>query len=79
MNELLNINEPAKAGQNWMSKKEIAEICGVDDKTIQRVTNEILSLDIDVQAQPHIKKGVAFFSREFFSKIQYTIKKEKQK
>ena len=55
--ELLNTKESTKVEQNWTSKTELAEICGVDDKTIQRVTNDILSLDIDVQAQNHIKKG----------------------
>ena len=29
----------------------------VDDKTIQRVTNDIFNLDIDVQIKNHIKKG----------------------
>lgn len=68
MNEikLLNTKESTKVEQNWMSKKELAEICGVDDKTIQRVTNDILSLDIDVQAQSHIKKGGYHNSEVFY-------------
>ena len=68
MNELdlLNTKESAKVEQNWISKKELAEICGVDDKTIQRITNDILSLDIDVQAQNHIKKGGYHNSEVFY-------------
>ena len=42
---------------NWMSKKELASMCNVDEKTIQRVANDIFTLDTDVQSKTHIKKG----------------------
>ena len=74
--ELLNTKESTKVEQNWISKKELAEICGVDDKTIQRVTNDILSLDIDVQAQNHIKKG-GYHNSEVFYIVVKKIEKTK--
>ena len=42
---------------DWLSKKELASMCNVDEKTIQRGANDILILDNGVQNQSHIKKG----------------------
>ena len=58
MNDLKFLKkESAKAEQNWISKKELADMCRVDEKTIQRTVNDILNLDTGVQIQTHIKKG----------------------
>ena len=55
MNDLIKAD--IKNGADWMSKKELADICKVDEKTIQRIANDILNLDTGVQIQTHIKKG----------------------
>ena len=55
MNELLNTNETEKA-ENWTSKKELAEICNCDVRTLERIVTE-LNCDIDVAIQNHMKKG----------------------
>ena len=57
MNEikLLNIKESAKAEQNWISKKELAEICKCDVKTLERIVTEF-NCDIDVATQNHMNK-----------------------
>ena len=66
MNEVLNTKEPAKAERNWISKKELADMCRVDEKTIQRTVNDILSLDTGVQTKSHIKKGGYHNSEVFY-------------
>ena len=59
MNETTNniFNVPAKAEQNWTSKKELAEICSCDVRTITNVVDD-LSKENDFLTQSHIKKGV---------------------
>lgn len=58
MNELdlLNTKEPAKAEQNWISKKELMNICKCDAKTLERII-AVFTFDIDVNIKNHIKKG----------------------
>lgn len=51
------VKADVKNGADWMSKKELADMCKVDEKTIQRIANDILNLDTGVQIQSHIKKG----------------------
>lgn len=45
-----------KEENNWTSKKELAEICKCDVKTLERIVTE-LNYDIDVAIQNHMKKG----------------------
>ena len=65
MNELLNTKESAKAEQNWISKKELMDICKCDVRTLERIVIE-LSCDIDVATQSHIKKGGYHNSEVFY-------------
>ena len=46
-----------KEENNWTSKKELAEICKCDVKTLERIVTE-LNCDIDVAIKNHMKKGV---------------------
>lgn len=48
MNDLIKTEDG-----DWMSKKELASMCKVDEKTIQRIANDILSLDPRIQTQSH--------------------------
>lgn len=63
MKDLTNLNYEVKAAVkneeygDWLSKKELASMCKVDEKTIQRIANDILNLDTGVQIKSHIKKG----------------------
>ena len=50
------IEEPAKAERNWISKKELAEICSCDVKTLERIITD-LNCETTVAIQNHIKKG----------------------
>ena len=65
MLELTNLNCIEECN-DWMSKKELADMCKVDEKTIQRTVNDILSLDTGVQTQTHIKKGGYHNSEVFY-------------
>ena len=58
MKDLTNniFNVPAKAEQNWTSKKELMEICNCSNKSLERAIAD-LNRDIDVSIQNHIKKG----------------------
>lgn len=51
MKEILNINEPAKAEQNWTSKKELIDICKCSDKTLEQI---ISSLSIETGFDTHL-------------------------
>ena len=44
----LNCLEECK---DWLSKKELASMCNVNEKTIQRAANDILSMDTGIHAQ----------------------------
>ena len=67
MNELdlLNTKESAKAEQNWISKKELMDICKCDVRTLERIVTE-LNCDIDVAIQNHMKKGGYHNSEVFY-------------
>ena len=58
MNELdlLNTKESAKAEQNWMSKKELMDICKCSDKTLEQIISS-LSIEVNFDIKNHIKKG----------------------
>ena len=55
--DLLNTNEPAKVEQNWISKKEIMNICKCDAKTLEQIIADF-SIDTDVDTKNQTKKGV---------------------
>ena len=55
--DLLNTNEPAKAEQNWISKKELMNICKCSDKTLEQIISSF-NIEIDFDIKNHIKKGV---------------------
>ena len=59
MNEtkFLNTKESAKAEQNWMSKKELMEICKCSKTTLEQIINDFSS-QVNLATQNHIKKGV---------------------
>ena len=68
MQELTNLSivkSAVKNGADWMSKKELADMCRVDKKTIQRTVNDILKLDPRIQIQSHIKNG-GYHNNEVF-------------
>ena len=60
------VKSAVKNEADWTSKKELADMCRVDEKTIQRVANDILKLDTGVQSQSHIKKGGYHNSEVFY-------------
>lgn len=43
--------------ENWTCKKDVAKSFGVDEKTIQTIVNEQLTMETTFQPQFHIKKG----------------------
>ena len=57
MNELdlLNTNETKKA-ENWMSKKELAQICKCSTRVLEQIVAD-LNCEIDFAIQNHMKKG----------------------
>ena len=67
MNELdlLNTKEPVKAEQNWISKKELMNICKCSDKTLEQIIAD-LSIETDFDTQNHIKKGGYHNSEVFY-------------
>ena len=65
MKEILNTNEPAKAEQNWMSKKELMNICKCSDKTLEQIISS-LSIEVNFDTQTHIKKGGYHNSEVFY-------------
>ena len=54
--DLLNTNEPAKAEQNWISKKELMNICKCSDKTLEQIISSF-NIEVDFDIKNHIKKG----------------------
>ena len=56
MNEILNTNETEKVEQNWMSKKELAEICKCDVRTITNIVDGLIK-ENDFLIKNHMKKG----------------------
>ena len=75
MNEIkfLNTKESTKVEQNWMSKKELMDICKCSDKTLEQIISSLsietgfdtqnhiindLNCTIGRAIQNHIKKGV---------------------
>ena len=48
MNSLMN--------ENWISKKELMEICKCSDKTLEQIIND-LSIEASFDTQTHMKKG----------------------
>ena len=65
MKKILNINEPAKAEQNWTSKKELMDICKCSKDSLERAIAD-LSSRIGVATQTHIKKGGYHNSEVFY-------------
>ena len=65
MKEIININEPAKAKQNWTSKKELMDICKCSDKTLEQIISS-LSIEVNFDTQTHIKKGGYHNSEVFY-------------
>ena len=65
MKEILNINEPAKAEQNWISKKELMDICKCSDKTLEQIISSF-NIEVDFDTQSHIKKGGYHNSEVFY-------------
>ena len=63
--DLLNTNEPAKAEQNWISKKELMNICKCSDDSLERAITD-LSIRIGADTQTHIKKGGYHNSEVFY-------------
>ena len=57
MNEIkfLNTKESAKVEQNWISKKELMDICKCSDKTLEQIINDFNS-QVDLATKNHIKK-----------------------
>ena len=56
MNELLNTKESAKAEQNWISKKELMEICKCSDKTLEQIISSF-NIETGFDIKNHMKKG----------------------
>ena len=58
MNEikLLNTKESAKAEQNWISKKELMDICKCSDKTLEQIISSF-NIETGFDIKNHIKKG----------------------
>ena len=58
MNELdlLNTKESAKAEQNWISKKEMMDICKCSDKTLEQIISSF-NIETGFDIKNHIKKG----------------------
>ena len=58
MNELdlLNTKEPAKAEQNWTSKKELMDICKCSKTTLEQIISN-LNCQVNLAIQSHIKNG----------------------
>ena len=55
--DLLNTNEPAKVEQNWISKKELMNICKCSDKTLEQIISSFnIETGFDIKNQT--KKGV---------------------
>ena len=59
MNEikLLNTKESAKAEQNWISKKELMDICKCSDKTLEQIVSS-LNIEVNFDTKNHMKLGV---------------------
>ena len=55
--DLLNTNEPAKVEQNWISKKELMNICKCSDKTLEQIIADF-SIDTGFDIKNQTKKGV---------------------
>lgn len=55
MKKILNINETTKA-ENWMSKKELMDICKCGKTTLEQIIND-LNCPTGRAIQNHIKKG----------------------
>ena len=56
MNEILNTKESAKAEQNWISKKELMDICKCDVRTITNIVDG-LNKETGFLIKNHMKKG----------------------
>lgn len=54
--DLLNTKEPAKAEQNWISKKELMNICKCSKTTLEQIINDFSS-QVNLATKSHIKKG----------------------
>ena len=67
MNELdlLNTKEPVKAEQNWISKKELMNICKCSDKTLERIISNF-RIEVNFDSKSHIKKGGYHNSEVFY-------------
>ena len=63
--KLLNTKEPAKAEQNWISKKELMNICKCSKTTLEQIIND-LSCQTGLATQNHIKKGGYHNSEVFY-------------
>ena len=59
MNELdlLNTKESTKVEQNWLSKKELMDICKCSKTTLEQIIND-LNCQVNLAIKNHIKKGV---------------------
>ena len=56
MKDLNIFNVPAKAEQNWTSKKELMDICKCSDKTLEQIISSF-SIETGFDIKNHIKKG----------------------
>ena len=58
MNELdlLNTKESTKVEQNWLSKKELMDICKCSKTTLEQIIND-LNCQVNLAIKNHIKKG----------------------
>ena len=65
MKEILNTNEPVKDEQNWISKKELMDICKCSDKTLERIISSF-SIEVNFDTKTHIKKGGYHNSEVFY-------------
>ena len=77
MNEIKisNTKESAKA-ENWMSKKELAEICNCDVRTLEQIISS-LSCETGFATQTHIKKGGYHNSEVFYDDYLVRLIQEK--
>lgn len=63
MNDLIKAD--IKNGADWMSKKELMEICKCSDKTLEQIIS-CFSIENGFDTQNHIKKGGYHNSETFY-------------
>lgn len=63
MKKILNTKESVNA-ENWISKKELMDICKCGKTTLEQIIND-LSSQVNLATQNHIKKG-GYHNREVF-------------